>query len=124
MPLLAQRAGDPALFRQTLGTGVRLISFLILPATVGLAVLARPIIAVLFQHGAFGAEDTALTALALLLYLPGLPAAAIDQMLIFSFYARKDTVTPVLVGVMSTGVYLVVALSLIGPAGHGRAGVG
>ncbi len=117
LPLLAQRAGDPALFRQTLGTGLRLISFLILPAAVGLAMLARPIVAVLFQHGAFGAEDTALTSLALLLYLPGLPAAAIDQMLIFSFYARKDTATPVLVGIMSTGVYLVVALSLIGRLG-------
>ena len=117
LPLLARCASDPPQFRQTLGTGLRLISFLILPAAVGLAVLARPIIATLFQHGAFGPEDTALTSLALLLYLPGLPAAAIDQMLIFAFYARKDTVTPVLVGVMATGVYLVVALSLIGSMG-------
>jgi len=72
-----------------------------------------------FQHGAFGAQDTALTAWALLLYLPGLPAAAIDQLLIFAFYARRDTVTPVLVGVAAIGVYLVVALALIGPLGMG-----
>jgi putative peptidoglycan lipid II flippase len=117
LPLLAQRAGEPALFRQTLGTGLRLITFLILPAATGLAILAHPIIAALFQHGAFGADDTQLTALALLLYLPGLPAAAVDQMLIFAFYAHKDTLTPVVVGVAATGVYLIVALALIGSLG-------
>ncbi len=117
LPLLARRAGDPALFQQTLGTGLRLIFFLILPAATGLAILAQPIVALIFQHGAFGAQDTRLTSLALLLYLPGLPAAAVDQMLIFAFYARKDTITPVLVGVAATGVYLVVALSLIGRLG-------
>ena len=117
LPLLAQRAGDPAQFRQTLGAGLRMISFLILPAATGLAVLAQPMISVLFQHGAFGAHDAELTAFALLLYLPGLPAAAFDQMLIFAFYAQKDTVTPVLVGVVAVGVYLLVALSLIGTLG-------
>jgi putative peptidoglycan lipid II flippase len=117
LPMLSRQAGDAAAFRQTLGSGLRLIIFLILPATVGLAALAHPIIAVLFQHGAFGAHDTELTALALLFYLPGLPAAAVDQILIFAFYARKDTRTPVLVGVLATGVYLAVALSLIGALG-------
>ncbi len=117
LPLLSQRASDGALFRQTLGNGLRLIVFLILPAAAGLAVLARPIVAVIFQHGAFTAHDTDLTALALLLYLPGLPAAAIDQMLIFAFYARKNTLTPVSVGVLAIGLYLVVALLLIGPLG-------
>lgn len=117
LPVLAQRAGDAAEFRRTLGKGLRLITVLILPAACGLAVLGQLIVAVLFQHGAFGARDTELTTLALLLYLPGLPAAAIDQMLIFAFYARKNTLTPVLVGVCATGVYLVVALSLIGRLG-------
>ena len=117
LPLLARRAGDRPQFLETLGSGLRLIIFLIFPAAAGLAVLARPIVAAIFQHGAFGPQDTQTTALALLLYLPGLPAAAIDQMLIFAFYARKNTLTPVLVGVMATAVYLVVALSLIGRAG-------
>jgi len=117
LPLMAQRADDPVLFRHTLGTAMRLITFLILPAAVGLAVLAHPIVAAIFQHGVFGPRDTDLTSLALLLYLPGLPAAAIDQILIYAFYARKNTITPVLVGVMATAVYLVVALSLIGTLG-------
>ena len=117
LPVLARRAGDLPSFRQTLGTGLRLIIFLVVPAAVGLAVLARPLVAAIFQHGAFTASDTQQTSLALLLYLPGLPAAAIDQMLIFAFYARKNTVTPVLVGLAATGVYLVVALSLVEPFG-------
>lgn len=117
LPVLAQRAGDLARFRETLGNGLRLITFLILPAACGLAALGQLLITVLFQHGAFGARDTALTTLALLLYLPGLPAAALDQMLIFAFYARKNTLTPVLVGVAATGVYLAVALALIGALG-------
>jgi putative peptidoglycan lipid II flippase len=104
-------------FRRTLATGLRMVLVLIVPATVGLGVLARPIVQLLFEHGAFTANDTAMTVLALDFYLIGLPFAAIDQPLVYAFYARKDTVTPVLVGVMAIGVYTVVALALIGPLG-------
>lgn len=117
LPVLAQRAGDREQFLVTLGSGLRLITFLILPAATGLAILAQPIVGAIYQHGAFGIEDTRLTALALLFYLPGLPAAAIDQLLIFAFYARGNTMTPVAVGVAAIGVYLVVALALIEPLG-------
>lgn len=117
LPVLARRAADDEGFRSTLASGLRLIIFLILPAAAGLAVLATPIVAAIFQHGAFGALDTERTARALVLYLPGLPAAAIDQILIFAFYARKNTLTPVLVGVLATGIYLAVALPLLGPLG-------
>jgi putative peptidoglycan lipid II flippase len=117
LPVLSRQASDLTSFRQTLGTSLRLIIFLVLPAAVGLAVLAQPLVATLFQHGAFSANDTRQTSLALLLYIPGLPAAAIDQMLIFAFYARKNTLTPVLVGVAAIGVYLAVALPSVGPLG-------
>src|SRR5439155_3524175 len=63
--------------------------------------------------GAFNAANQDLTALALLFYVPGLPFGAIDQVLIFAFYARKNTLTPVLVGIAAAGVYLTVALSTI-----------
>ncbi|MBI5956259.1 MAG: oligosaccharide flippase family protein, partial [Chloroflexi bacterium] len=117
LPILSQVAGDLEGFKRALAGGLKLIVFLILPATVGLAVLAMPVIAVLFQHGAFRAQDTAVTASALLLYLPGLPFAAVDQLFIFAYYARKNTLTPVLVGVCAIGMYLVTALALIGPYG-------
>jgi putative peptidoglycan lipid II flippase len=53
----------------------------------------------------------------LLWYLPGLPFAALDQLLIFAYYARKNTKTPVIVGMISVGVYSLVALTLIQPFG-------
>jgi putative peptidoglycan lipid II flippase len=108
---------DLARFRRTLGMGLRVVMLLIVPATVGLLVLATPVIALVFEHGAFQAYDTMRTSQALMVYLIGLPFAALDQLLIFAFYARKDTRTPVLVGVLGVLVYLGAALALIAPLG-------
>jgi putative peptidoglycan lipid II flippase len=100
-------------FQRTLALGLKMVLMAIIPATIGLFVLAAPIVALLFQHGNFDAHDTAQTAMALRYYLLGLTFAAIDLPLVFAFYARKDTLTPALVGVLGVVVYLVVALSLI-----------
>jgi len=110
-------AADMVRFRRTLGMGLRTVLLLVVPAAVGLLVLATPVIALLFEHGAFQPHDTLRTAQALRVYLIGLPFAAIDQVLIFAFYARKDTKTPVLVGILGVVIYLVVALVLIAPLG-------
>jgi putative peptidoglycan lipid II flippase len=110
-------AGDRDGFRQTLGLGLRMVLVLIVPATLALLVLARPAVALIFEHGEFSAHDTFWTAWALRYYLAGLIFAAIDWPLNYAFYARQDTLTPALVGVLSVGVYLVVALSLIRPLG-------
>lgn len=99
-------------FKDTLGLGLRLATTLIIPAAVGLFVLAGPIIVLLLEHGAFDAQDTATTMLALRLYLIGLPFAAIDLLLVYAFYARKDTVTPALVGLLSHSIYMIVVLLL------------
>lgn len=101
----------------TLRTGMKVILTLIVPAAIGLAVFREPLIQVLFERGAFGRESTTLTALAFLGYLPGIPFAALDQVMIFAFYARTDTRTPMLVGVVALFVYAVVALSLAHPLG-------
>ena len=90
---------------------------LLIPATVGLWVLAEPVIQVLFQHGAFTANDTAWTVLALRLYLFGMMFAGVDFLLNYTFYARQDTRTPAIVGVIAVGVYFVTALALKGPLG-------
>jgi putative peptidoglycan lipid II flippase len=100
-------------YKTTLIQGLKMVLVLIVPASVGLAVLRVPLVQLLFQHGAFDAEATARTALAFLCYAPSIPFAAVDQVLIFAFYARKNTVTPVLVGIMGVGVYLAVALPLM-----------
>lgn len=93
-------------FRDTLGLGLRLTTTLIIPATIGLYILAQPIIMLLFEGGQFTAANTAITSHALSLYLIGLPFAAIDLLLVYAFYARKDTLTPALIGVFSHLVYM------------------
>ncbi len=103
---------DDAAFRQKLVQALQLITILLVPAVVGMAVLARPIVRLLFEHGKTGPEASKLIVAALLLYLPGHLLAGYDQVLIFAFYARKNTLLPVLVGVIASGGYLVVAFAL------------
>jgi putative peptidoglycan lipid II flippase len=97
-------------FIATLAGGLRLVLILMIPATVALFILAEPIVRLLFEHGDFTVLDTQQTVLALRFYLLGLTFAAIDQPLIFAFYARQNTLTPALVGLLGVGFYLVAAL--------------
>jgi len=113
LPTLSRQAGSDDLdsFRATLARGLRLVLALVIPATMGLYVLANPIVALIFEHGNFAAADTVSTAQALRAALLGLLFAAVDQPLIFAFYARKDTLTPALVGVGTTILYVLMAIT-------------
>ncbi|HNS53041.1 MAG TPA: murein biosynthesis integral membrane protein MurJ [Anaerolineae bacterium] len=119
LPTLSRQsaAGDLGGFRATLGMGLRLVLVLIVPATLGLLVLGRPVIELFFEHGAFTPADSAQTSWALYGYLAGLIFAAVDWPLNFAFYARQNTITPALVGIWSVAVYLAVALLLVRPLG-------
>lgn len=119
-----QSAGDEASsaeamasYKQTLIMGIRLALIAIIPATLGLVLLRTQVVRLLFEHGVFGAYGTERTALAFLFYAPQLPFVAVDQLLIFAFYARKNTLTPTLVGLMGVIVYVIAGLSLMGPMG-------
>ncbi|MBI2304966.1 MAG: murein biosynthesis integral membrane protein MurJ [Chloroflexi bacterium] len=104
-------------YRATLALGMKLVLLTTVPAAAGLVMLRVPIIRLLFQHGVFNPQDTQRTALAFLGYAPGMVAAAVDQILVFAFYARKNTVTPVIVGVVGVAAYVVVGLALVQPLG-------
>lgn len=99
-------------FKSTLSMGLRLVLVVIIPAMVGLLVLGKPIIQLIFEHGAFTPTDTQQSWYALRLYLIGLPFSAIDLPLVFAFYAQKDTVTPVMVGIAAVVIYLIVGPAL------------
>ena len=119
LPTLSRQTnrGESAEFKTTLAHGLSLVLALVIPATVGLWVLATPIVKLVFEHGDFTTADTLATVAALRFHLLGLIFAAVDQPLIFSFYARQDTWTPALVGVATVLLYVVLALApaLFGP---------
>jgi putative peptidoglycan lipid II flippase len=119
LPSLSQLSAtaDWTGYKRTLAMGLRMVVVLIFPATVGLFIMAKPVIALIFEHGAFTAYDTAWTAFALRCYLLGLVFATVDWPLNYAFYARQDTLTPASVGVLSVFVYLIVALPLMKPLG-------
>jgi len=85
-------------FLVTIAFALRHVSFIIIPAAVGLMLMSEPIVRLLFQHGKFDAESTMFVVKALRLYAPGLMAFALLKIVVPSFYALKDTKTPVKVG--------------------------
>jgi putative peptidoglycan lipid II flippase len=117
----AARRDIPGL-RATLSESVRLVFLLTVPSALFLAVMARPIIALLFQHGRFHAVDTIATGDALVMYCVGLPAFAAVGIFTRAFYAQGDTRTPVRATFVAVGVNLALNLLFVGPlAGLGLA---
>ena len=85
-------------YRRTLSGALRSVLFLAIPASVGLIVLAEPLVRLLFERRAWLPEATAGTAWALQLFAAGLVGHAVLEILARAFYALHDTWTPVLVG--------------------------
>jgi putative peptidoglycan lipid II flippase len=90
---------------------------LTLPAAVALMVIPGPLASVLFQRGAFGPEDTAMTALALAIYGAGLPAFVLQKVLQPLYFAREDTKRPFYFAVVSMIVNAGLAIGLMGVMG-------
>ena len=111
---LARRAaaGDTAGLKGTLQHSLCNLAFLTVPATLGLLLLPVPIVRLLFERGRFRPEDTAMTALALLLYGIGLPAYAGVKVLAPAFYAMGSPRIPFLASVSAVAANLVTILAL------------
>ena len=109
LPLLARMAatGNTAAFRSELARGMRLALLMTIPASIGLMVLAEPIISVLYQHGRFTAYETAESAGALRFYAIGLCSYAALKVLVNAFYALDRRKTPMVVS------FIAVALNLL-----------
>ncbi len=107
--------GDIQGFKQTLNASLALILFVSLPATAGLIGLAHPIIKVLFFRGAFTETSVSSTSLALLGYAVGLPAFSCVRTLVSSFYALKDTKSPVVVASICLVVNVIMGVILMRP---------
>lgn len=100
--------------REVFLVAFRSILFLTIPMAVGLAVLAEPLIRLLFERGEFGAESTRMTAYALSFYAIGLAGHAAVEIVDRVFYALHDTRTPVLVAAGAFMLNLALGLVLMG----------
>ncbi len=118
LSMMSRRAaqGDREGLLETLDHTLRLLVTLLVPATVGLVLLAEPIVQLLFQYGEFSAErSTPMTTAALVFYALGLPGYGLVRGLAQAYYAMQDTKTPVRIGVVSVVSNVVFILLLMKP---------
>ena len=120
MPTIAAMAArdDHAGMRDTVSSGLRMMLMLNVPATVGLVALATPIVSLVFERGHFTAADTPATAAALMFYAPGLLGYSAVKIASPTFYALRDSRTPVLISALSIGVNVVLNLTLVRVLGY------
>ena len=104
--------------KETTSFALRLVSFISIPAMVGLIALKTPIINLLFQRGVFDDSATMKTASALLCYSVGLWAIAGARTIVPAFYALQDTWTPLRMGLICLGANVVLNSILISPLKH------
>src|SRR5205823_7348224 len=93
-------------FRSILARGMRLAFLLTIPSTIGLIMLARPIISVIYEHGRFTAAMTEQTAAALQFYAIGLAAYSALKVLTPAFYALDRRTTPMMISFLSIALNL------------------
>lgn len=121
-PALSHAAADGSpvgldRFASILRHGLRLTMFIGLPAGVGLIILRLPLARVVFQRGAFSPDDAQRVAAILAGYSASLWAYSMAHVVTRAFYARKDVVTPLKVGVAMVVLNLLLNLTLIWPLG-------
>jgi putative peptidoglycan lipid II flippase len=120
LPSLSKLAskGEMEELKETLSFTFRLVSFVSIPAMVGLIALKTPIINLLFQRGLFDYSATIMTAKALLFYSVGLWAIAGARTLVPAFYSLQDTWTPFKIALICLGANVVFNSILIYPLKH------
>ncbi len=96
--------GELVDMRSSLAATLRGIFLLSIPSTLGLILLRRPLVAALFQYGAFDSNSTAMVSWALMWYTAGLVGHSVVEILSRAFYALHDTKTPVVVGTIAMGL--------------------
>ncbi len=111
-------AREEAAFARSLAAGLRLLLFLCLPSSALFAVLAAPIVQVVYQRGQFGPGDTLMTASALAAYAVGIFAYGTSLVAVRAFNSRHDTRTPAIVAVVLIGLNVILDIWLMKVFGH------
>jgi putative peptidoglycan lipid II flippase len=120
LPLISQHAAreDTEAVRRTVAHAMRLMLTLTVPASAGLLALAVPIVRVIFERGQFLPSDTQAAALALMAYAPGLVGYSAVKVLSPTFYALRDSRTPVVISVTAVLMNAALSLAFVGRLGY------
>ena len=124
LPTLSGLHADrqPEQFRNTLDWALLLGVVVGIPASVGLAVLAEPVIIALFQYGAFDPDSVRMAALALMVYCAGLPAFMGVKILAPGYFSRQDTATPVKIAITALAVNMILNIVFVLALAYWKAG--
>ena len=114
MPELSEKhaRGDLEGYRESLSFGLRTMAFLIVPSTVALIVLARPIVSLLYERGKFGEQAVQSVSALLVAYSVGLLGYSAYFLLVRAFYSRQNSKVPALLNVGLLVLYAVLAYGL------------
>ena len=120
LPNLSEKhaQGSTESFSNTLDWALRWVFLIALPAAIGLAVLAAPLLTTLFQYKEFTTGDVVMASRSLMAYAVGLPAFVLIKVLASGFFSRQDTKTPVKIGAIAMLANIVMNLLLVGPLAH------
>lgn len=120
LPFLSEHfaEGRGGEFSRNLDRGLVATALLTLPASLGLTLLAQPVVVLLFQRGSFGTESTALTVAALRIYAPLLLPLGLGQILLTVYFAQANTVTPMKLGLLRAGITVLLCWLLVPRLGH------
>ena len=116
----AAKSGAKQLF-STLTFSLRLNSFIITPCAIGLLVFAKPIVSIVYFHGAFNSKDAYFTSMALMGFAPSLIAFGFSRAIMQAYYALNDTKTPVIIGFFSVFINFILGIILLNYAVVGLA---
>jgi putative peptidoglycan lipid II flippase len=115
LPRLAEQhaSGAPERFAATLDWALRLVLVIALPAAVGIALLAEPLLATLFHYGEFTERDVVMSAASVRAYAPGLVGFILVKVLAPGYFARQDTRTPVRIGIQALTLSMVLNVAFV-----------
>ncbi len=117
LPHLSRRfaATDASGYSKALDWGLKMVALVSVPAALGLALMAEPLCATLFQYGRFGERDTAMVAISVMAMSLGVPAFMLSKVLLPAFYARQDTRTPMRAAVLTVFINIALTVLLVTP---------
>ncbi|MCD6318793.1 murein biosynthesis integral membrane protein MurJ [Candidatus Aerophobetes bacterium] len=104
--------------KNTVSLGIRMVFFLLIPSSLGLILIGKDIISLLFEHGAFILRDTLITTQSLFYYCPGLFAMGAVMILTRAFYSLQDVLIPLKTSIFTVCLNILLNFLLIGPLKH------